>query len=86
MKSVAKDNALIVEGSLSKRRIILRFRRIIGEIVTHFAIKKSRVAISPMPFLAISDDAVLLRPYHLVAKIAAIAQQEGELSLCHYLH
>jgi len=86
MKSIAKANALIVEGSLSKRRIILRFRRIISEIVTHFAIKKSRVAISPMPFVAIGDDAVLLRSDHLVAKIAAIAQQEGELSLCHYLH
>ena len=78
MKKVAKDNALIVEGSSNNRRVILRFRRIIGEIVTHFAIKKSRVAISPMPFVMISDDAVLLRPDHLLAKIAAIAQQEGE--------
>jgi hypothetical protein len=86
MKSVAKANALIVEGSLSKRRIILRFRRIIGKIVTHFAIKKSYLAISTMPFVAISDDPVLLRPDHPVAKIAAIAQKEGELSLCHYLH
>jgi hypothetical protein len=78
MKSVAKANALIVEGSLSKRRIILRFRRIIGKIVTHFAIKKSGAAISPMPFVAISHDAVLLQPDHLLAKVAAIAQQEGD--------
>jgi len=86
MKSVAKANALIVEGSLSKRRIILRFRRIIGEIVTHFAIKKSRLAIFANAVSIISDDAVLLRPDHLVAKIAAIARQEGELSLCQHSH
>jgi hypothetical protein len=78
MKSVAKANALIVEGSLSKRRVILRFRRLIDKIVTHFATKKSSVAISPIALGAMSDDGVLLRPDHLVVKIAAIAHQEGE--------
>jgi hypothetical protein len=78
MKSVAKANALIVEERLSNRRIILRFRRIIGEIVTYFAGKKSSVAISPITFIAVRDDAVLLQRGNLVAKIAAIAKHEGE--------
>jgi hypothetical protein len=88
IKSVAKANALIVEGSLSNRRVILCFRRIIGEIVTDFIGKKSKVAISPEDSeCSMMTEIAFYCSLILLAKSGAVvAQQEGESQLCHYLH
>jgi hypothetical protein len=79
MKSVAKANALIVEGRLSSCRVILRVRRIIEEIVTHFARKKSNIAILPGICRINADSLIYCDPIIFVAKFgASLAQQEGE--------